>query len=855
VLQGNGPVDKASVYPPYDHPFFGQIFLAGVFGVLGFPDLLTHQIAAGDVHSIEMLYLVPRVLMGILSVVDTFLVYKICERRYNKNRSIAFIASVLFAVMPMTWLLKMVMLESIQLPFILLATLSAIYIKKDPKNNYKDKNIVLTLISGIFVGLAILTKMSAITIIPVGIFLVYTNSRSLKILGLWFIPVILIPLIWPIYAFSIGDFKYWLDGLYLQTHRDEAIYKPVPLFTSIKYLIEIDPIVVTLGSIAIVFAAIRKDLFLLLWSIPMLIFFYFVHSQFFLVTPVLPAFCIASAKMIDGLSNIIRGKKIRYVISLSTLSVIGAIGLISITYLIITNLNSAYFQAVAFVIKFLSYSYNDNAANSNNNIQNDNGKNKVAVVSEDRYYWIPQKILQEDQYYKVWDGIRFSNYEKAENLLLVIDDPVKYWLTSHSQDRSNENVRKLETIYDSTFPVVTFEKNKYPSRIGDWNPEKIEIRTNRTDDLLLNSSAFVVNIDNGNITKERSKVGIVIPVIQIDSPLYWNDSLRNCDIDFKCTSNFTTGWKDNGKNSTSFQISTNTTSTHTWSYITGREIQVNPGEHYQLVTHMKLNEFATQSHIAMEGYNITSKRWYQFVTQCPAGINGHLNWQEFSCEIIIPTSTTKIRPVLDAGWSSQPGKQAVTLFDAIYLSKISPNKTTHNNITTIKNNLVPNPDFTDFNIGRIASSCQFRGDFDVQVGYDLLDKSQSSNSVKLSLIAQHDNMTYDNPENGEQIIVGSKVDSLGPTEMYKDIRTHILNTTSHPSEKLRMIRSGSIVEGFYYRLGKWIPIYFQHVNPIDVNIILQIDTRSGLGQQQQPLKMAFDNHVINKGHIANCKIK
>jgi 4-amino-4-deoxy-L-arabinose transferase-like glycosyltransferase len=36
--------------------------------------------------------------MGILAIVDTFLVYKIAERRYNRN--VAVIASVLFAVMP-----------------------------------------------------------------------------------------------------------------------------------------------------------------------------------------------------------------------------------------------------------------------------------------------------------------------------------------------------------------------------------------------------------------------------------------------------------------------------------------------------------------------------------------------------------------------------------------------------------------------------------------------------------------------------------------------------------------------------------------------------------------------------------
>jgi hypothetical protein len=57
------------------------------------------------IDSIKMLYLVPRVLIGVLAVFDTFLVYKIAGRRYN-NRTIALIASILFAVMPITWLLR-----------------------------------------------------------------------------------------------------------------------------------------------------------------------------------------------------------------------------------------------------------------------------------------------------------------------------------------------------------------------------------------------------------------------------------------------------------------------------------------------------------------------------------------------------------------------------------------------------------------------------------------------------------------------------------------------------------------------------------------------------------------------------
>ena len=62
--------------------------------IIGYPDSLSPKV--GDVHSIEMLYLVPRVIMGLLAVVDTFLIYKIGQVRYNKN--IDLLSAGIFAV-------------------------------------------------------------------------------------------------------------------------------------------------------------------------------------------------------------------------------------------------------------------------------------------------------------------------------------------------------------------------------------------------------------------------------------------------------------------------------------------------------------------------------------------------------------------------------------------------------------------------------------------------------------------------------------------------------------------------------------------------------------------------------------
>jgi aldose sugar dehydrogenase len=175
--------------------------------------------------------------------------------------------------------------------------------------------------------------------------------------------------------------------------------------------------------------------------------------------------------------------------------------------------------------------------------------------------------------------------------------------------------------------------------------------------------------DTGSVRAEEQEYMWIQGFISFDNQshlsLYWNDSKGNCfsTFIFQCTINFTTGWEDNS----SLQISTRTNNNDTWSWIYGKEIDVNPNERYELDAHMKLNEFATQSHIALEAFNETSGEWYQF-EQCPSGTDGPLEWQVSSCEVTIPANTTKIRLVLNAGWSSQQNREAVTFFDAINIT-------------------------------------------------------------------------------------------------------------------------------------------------------------------------------------------
>jgi hypothetical protein len=456
-----------------------------------------------------MLYLVPRVLMGILAVIDTFLVYKISERRYNRN--VAVIVSVLFAVMPMTWLLRRILLDSILLPFLLSSILFAVYYNSNNRKNSKairnNKEILTILLSGIFLGIAIFTKIPAFTMIPLVAFLLVYNGNNnrnsdntknvnknksnitekenkSKALVLWLIPVILIPLIRPIYSLAIGQFNLWIDGVILQTQRQDKA-----LLDSVNALFQIDPILLIIGTAGIIFStAIKRDFIFLLWVVPFVVFFASIALvQYFYWILVLPAFCIAAARLIEYISskithttatvivnsrmigrrggeddrdnsgrrrnnnNVIISKSrtnnssqrlLLSVLPFTIVSGIGIFGLISTALLVTTNVNNSYFNIYSFIVQHLPDRKEDNNSipviNSatkatSTDVDGANNANKVTVVGRHyirAFYWIPKYIFHKD-----FDFIdpHFNNTVKTQNILFVLDNPMSTSINRHNE--------------------------------------------------------------------------------------------------------------------------------------------------------------------------------------------------------------------------------------------------------------------------------------------------------------------------------------------------------------------------------------------------------------------------------------
>jgi Dolichyl-phosphate-mannose-protein mannosyltransferase len=406
----------------YDHPYFGQLFLAGALGITGYPHSMSPKV--GDLDSIQNLWVSPRLFMGLLAVIDTFLIYKITELRYS--RKVALIASTLFAVMPITWFLRVIWLDSIQLPFLLGSILFAIYAEKSNLDkNTKIKNSPSVLLSGIFLGLAIFTKIPAFTMIPLIGFLIYTNGNNKckwQKIGLWFVPIILIPSFWPVYAVSVGELDDWIEGINYQTQRAGASSFIDDILRNFK----IDPFLLVIGAIGILYAAIKRDSFLLLWAFPYTIFLYFIgFTQYFHFILIFPLFCIAAAETIVDLSKKIRNANIQKVLPFVVISVIGFVGLVNTTLLITQNDALPYFKAEAFLTKYLLYNSND----------------KMTVISNPFYLWIPQYVFHLDHEYYGFLGVGEAN---TKNLIFIVDDDFKDILSA-----DYDYAHRLEKMYAS----------------------------------------------------------------------------------------------------------------------------------------------------------------------------------------------------------------------------------------------------------------------------------------------------------------------------------------------------------------------------------------------------------------------
>ena len=316
----------------YDHPYFGQIVLAGVLQLTNYPPDTTIE-----PDSLQNIYLIPRLFMGIVAIVSTLLVYQIAKVKFSSN--VALLSAMLFTTMPYTWIFDRILLDSILLPFLLASILLAIYFAKSQGRMW------LAPASGIMLGLAIFTKVPAFVFIPLVIWLIFQKEKKLTHMMIWIIPVLLIPLLWPANSILLDQFDLWIKDVLWQSQRSSSI------FEIIAYFLLIDPLLFVIGMAGIIHGAITKNKFVLLWFAPFVLFLSLIgFKQYFHWIPVIPIMCIAASIWLLEMP-----KKIRYLRSKTVhYTIIGIILLFgfSSTVLIITNdISYNQFEALSFVLE------------------------------------------------------------------------------------------------------------------------------------------------------------------------------------------------------------------------------------------------------------------------------------------------------------------------------------------------------------------------------------------------------------------------------------------------------------------------------------------------------------------------
>ncbi len=418
----------------YDHPYFGQIAIASVLALTDY----SHLKPDTDPDSLKSAYMIPRIFMGLLAVLDTFLVYKIAQIKYGVN--VAFLSATFFAVFPFTWIFKRILLDSILLPLVLGAILLAIYSTKT-----KQKT-VLIIFSGCLLGLAVFTKIPAFTMIFPIAWIVYSDRKKLSSILFLLIPFLIIPLIWPLNAVMHDEFDLWQKGVLWQTHRTSSILDIFGFFAVI------DPLMFVIGLSGIIYAVLRRDKFLLLWFIPFVVFLcVFGYKQYFHWIMVIPVMCIAGGIIIESIQKLKIMKKSIY---LGIIYGIIILGFTSTTLLIINDISDNQFQALSFVLK----NYDEN----------------VTILASPVFSWILYDMYERDNVPKDYTFILFNSIS-TENTVIIADEHYRIDLERGTQlQNALDNSKRIRTFEGK---ITNFDSKIYPFTNMQANGEgnKIEI--------------------------------------------------------------------------------------------------------------------------------------------------------------------------------------------------------------------------------------------------------------------------------------------------------------------------------------------------------------------------------------------
>jgi hypothetical protein len=233
-----------------------------------------------------------------------------------------------------------------------------------------------------------------------------------------------------------------------------------------------DPVLVVLSIIGVIYMTVRRDYLVLLWIAPFLIFAISIHWIYpFHFVLLLPAACIASALLIVEVpKRILKEVKHQKLLTITIISAIGLFGLVGISTVLNTNYLLTQILHVSLAINSLQGAENNNT--------------DITIISAPEYSWIFKYIFNDEYAYQT----RESSI-KTDKILLMVDrsyysvvsrDPLKPEIENEQQ------VKLLMSIYNNTDPKISIidddvpsNLQKYPyTNIKNCSFKNLQIRTN-----------------------------------------------------------------------------------------------------------------------------------------------------------------------------------------------------------------------------------------------------------------------------------------------------------------------------------------------------------------------------------------
>jgi hypothetical protein len=266
----------------------------------------------------------------------------------------------------------------------------------------------------------------------------------------------------------IGEFDQWKNGVLWQTSERPSR----PLIGTLNTFFKMDPVLFVLSMAGLIFAAVKRDFFLLLWVIPFLIFLYVIDyvSSFHLI-PLLPAFSIAASRFIVEITNkIIKKNMFQQILPIAVISGIIIFGLISTTMLITTNVNSSVYKALAVIVQKLPDKDDTNNTAS------------VTLVAAPTYFWLPRyafdKAFEEKSY--------FSGKPLENERYIVIADRGLTRIMSGADNRPPnplmqylyENSQTIARVIPDDQTKYNVKNYPYANMLQNPRSTEIEIRSN-----------------------------------------------------------------------------------------------------------------------------------------------------------------------------------------------------------------------------------------------------------------------------------------------------------------------------------------------------------------------------------------